>query len=71
MPGVGLSMTHAASIGIRLRASDTGAEHPDTQALHAKTDELLRAVGKADSETVKFDKEEPEEIERERERKQQ
>ncbi|TIL70770.1 MAG: hypothetical protein E5Y65_27180 [Mesorhizobium sp.] len=47
------------------------AEPPDTQALHAKTDELLRAVGKADSETVKFDKEEPEEIERERERKQQ
>ncbi|WP_353817162.1 low affinity iron permease family protein [Mesorhizobium sp.] len=47
------------------------AEHRDTQALHAKLDELLRAVGEADSETAKIDDKEPEEIETQRERKQQ
>ncbi|TIS86182.1 low affinity iron permease family protein [Mesorhizobium sp.] len=47
------------------------AEHRDTQALHAKLDELLRAVGEADSETAKIDDKEPEEIEDQRERKQQ
>ena len=47
------------------------AEHRDTQALHAKLDELLRASATADSQTAKIDNEEPEEIERHRERQQQ
>ncbi|WP_282595214.1 low affinity iron permease family protein [Mesorhizobium mediterraneum] len=47
------------------------AEHRDTQAVHAKLDELLRAAGEADSETAKIDNKEPEEIEVQRERKQQ
>ncbi len=46
------------------------AEHRDTQALHAKMDELLRAVGHADDETAKTDKNEPEGIEARREQKQ-
>jgi hypothetical protein len=47
------------------------AEHRDTQALHAKLDELLRAASEADSETATVDKKEPEEIEVQREWKQQ
>ena len=47
------------------------AEHRDTQALHAKLDELLRASATADSQTAKIDNEEPEEIEKHRERQQQ
>ncbi|MER8456493.1 low affinity iron permease family protein [Mesorhizobium sp. M0965] len=47
------------------------AEHRDTQALHAKMDELLRAVSDADNETAKIDKKEPEEIEAQREQIQQ
>ena len=39
------------------------AEHRDTQAIHAKLDELLRAVGKADSALAMLDQQEPEEIE--------
>lgn len=39
------------------------AEHRDTQALQAKLDELLKAVGAANSEVRKIDREEPEEIE--------
>jgi low affinity Fe/Cu permease len=39
------------------------AEHRDTQAIHAKLDELLRADGKARSELTTLDKKEPEEIE--------
>ena len=31
------------------------AEHRDTQAIHAKLDELLRAVGKADSDLAMLD----------------
>ncbi|AZO53466.1 MAG: hypothetical protein EOS78_02810 [Mesorhizobium sp.] len=46
------------------------AEHRDTQALHAKLDELLRASTKADSTTAKIDDKEPEEIEAERKRRQ-
>jgi low affinity Fe/Cu permease len=44
------------------------AEQRDTQALHAKLDELLRATGEADSETATIDDKEPEEIEAQRER---
>ena len=39
------------------------AEHRDTPAIHAKLDELLRAVGKADSDLAMLDQREPEEIE--------
>lgn len=43
------------------------AEHRDTQAIHTKLDELLRAVSDADEDVKRIDKEEPEEIEAERE----
>ena len=39
------------------------AEHRDTQAIHAKLDELLRAEGRARSELTRLDDEEPEAIE--------
>jgi low affinity Fe/Cu permease len=42
------------------------AEHRDTQAIHAKLDELLRAQGGARSDIMKADKEEPEDIEKSR-----
>ena len=42
------------------------AEHRDTQAVHAKLDELLRAKGEARSELTQLDREEPEEIEQHR-----
>src|SRR5947209_4055801 len=42
------------------------AEHRDTQAIHAKLDELLRAEGRARSELTQLDDEEPEEIEQHR-----
>jgi low affinity Fe/Cu permease len=45
------------------------SEHRDTQALQAKLDELLRAVGAAESGLQHIDKEEPEDIEAEREQR--
>ncbi|MFL5213548.1 MAG: low affinity iron permease family protein [Microvirga sp.] len=42
------------------------AEHRDTQAIHAKLDELLRAQGGARSDLAKLDEQEPEEIEQHR-----
>lgn len=39
------------------------AEHRDTQAIHAKLDELLLAQGKARDEITHMDEKEPEEIE--------
>ena len=42
------------------------AEHRDTQAIHAKLDELLRAQGGARNENMKADKQEPEDIEKSR-----
>jgi low affinity Fe/Cu permease len=42
------------------------AEHRDTQAIHAKLDELMRAQGGARNEIMKADKEEPEDIEKSR-----
>jgi low affinity Fe/Cu permease len=42
------------------------AEHRDTQAIHAKLDELLRAEGQARNELVEIDEEEPEAVERHR-----
>ena len=42
-------------------------EHRDTQAIHAKLDEILHALGDARNEITKMDEEEPEEIERRRE----
>ena len=42
------------------------AEHRDTQAIHAKLDELLRAEGRARTELTRLDDEEPESIEKHR-----
>ena len=42
------------------------AEHRDTQAIHAKLDELLRAEGRAGNDLTTMDRREPEEIERHR-----
>jgi low affinity Fe/Cu permease len=42
------------------------AEHRDTQALHAKLDELLRVSGDARTELTTLDQQEPESIERHR-----
>lgn len=44
------------------------AEHRDTQAIHAKLDELLRVDDGARTEISEIDDEEPEEIEKKRER---
>ena len=38
------------------------AEHRDTQAIHAKLDELLRVEGRARTELTQLDQEEPETI---------
>ncbi len=47
------------------------AEHRDTQAIHAKLDELLRVNGEARTQLTQLDEKEPEQIEafRKRERK--
>ena len=42
------------------------AEHRDTQAIHAKLDELLHAQVGARSEIMKADKDEPEDVEKNR-----
>jgi low affinity Fe/Cu permease len=42
------------------------AEHRDTQAIHAKLDELLRAEGRARNELTQMDEQEPEAIEQHR-----
>ena len=42
------------------------AEHRDTQAIHAKLDELLRAEGNARTDLATMDRREPEDIERHR-----
>ena len=44
------------------------AEHRDTQAIHAKLDELLRAHGEAKTEVAEIDREQPEQIEELRKR---
>jgi low affinity Fe/Cu permease len=44
------------------------AEHRDTQAIHAKLDELLRAEGQARDELTQLDEQEPEEVEAHRHR---
>jgi low affinity Fe/Cu permease len=46
------------------------AEHRDTQAIHAKLDELLLVNSKARNEITELDHKEPEEIERYRQRSQ-
>ncbi|MDR4305679.1 low affinity iron permease family protein [Chelatococcus sambhunathii] len=43
------------------------SEHRDTQAIHAKLDELLHTQSGADSGLTRIDDEEPEEIEADRE----
>src|SRR3569832_539650 len=47
------------------------AEHRDTQAIHAKLDELLRAKAEARTELAELDAKEPEEIEEIRQREHQ
>ena len=42
------------------------AEHRDTQAIHAKLDELLRVAPRARSELAHIDEKEPEAIEQHR-----
>jgi low affinity Fe/Cu permease len=42
------------------------AEHRDTQAIHAKLDELLRSEGRARDELTQLDDEQPEAIEEHR-----
>ena len=44
------------------------SEHRDTQAIHAKLDELLRADRNASDRLTEIDKKEPETIEEHRER---
>lgn len=44
------------------------AEHRDTQAIHAKLDELLRIHGDANNELMQVDEEDAEEIEKRRRR---
>jgi low affinity Fe/Cu permease len=44
------------------------AEHRDTQAIHAKLDELLRVDGNARNELTRLDEQEPEDIEEHRSR---
>ncbi len=44
------------------------SEHRDTQAIHAKLDELLRVEDEARNELTKIDAREPEEIEKHRKR---
>jgi low affinity Fe/Cu permease len=44
------------------------AEHRDTQAIHAKLDELLKAVGGADNDVIDIDDKDAEDVEREREK---
>ena len=44
------------------------AEHRDTQAVHAKLDELLHAQSRPNNAMTRIDQEEPEDIERHRER---
>jgi low affinity Fe/Cu permease len=43
------------------------AEHRDTQAIHAKLDELLKATHRADDDIIHIDDEDAEEVERQRE----
>ena len=42
------------------------AEHRDTQALHAKLDELLKAVGGADDDVMDIDEKDAEDVEKAR-----
>jgi low affinity Fe/Cu permease len=42
------------------------SEHRDTQAIHAKLDELLRTDEKAQSQIARIDEKEPEQIEKQR-----
>jgi len=43
------------------------AEHRDTQAIHAKLDELLKATTRASNDLIRIDDKDAEEVERERE----
>ena len=44
------------------------AEHRDTQAIHAKPDELLKVHGDAEDELMSIDDKDAEEVERDRDK---
>src|SRR3954454_12751528 len=44
------------------------AEHRDTQAIHAKLDELLKATHRANNDIMRIDDEDAEEVEQDRKR---
>ena len=46
----------------------SSARSTGTQALHAKLDELLKAVGDADDDVMEIDEKDAEEVEQEREK---
>ena len=61
----------AALITLAMTLLIQRAEHRDTQALHAKLDELLKAQEAADSSIANIDEKEPETIEKHRARAQE
>ena len=66
-PG-GHALQGTSAPGEALLMGHQRAEHRDTQAIHAKLDELLRASGRARNELAWLDDKEPETIEQHRER---
>ncbi len=62
----GLLRIHAAIDTWLMTLFIQRAEHRDTQAIHAKLDELLRVEGRARNELTQLDDEEPEVIEQHR-----
>jgi hypothetical protein len=60
------SRTACATCGMTLVIQR--AEHRDTQAIHAKLDELLKATNRADSDIMRIDDKDAEEVEREAEK---
>ncbi|MEA2882675.1 MAG: hypothetical protein QOH32_1931 [Bradyrhizobium sp.] len=69
MPGDGLkwhSIAVMATWGMTLVIQR--AEHRDTQAIHAKLDELLKAVGGADDGVMDVDEKDAEDVEKERQK---
>jgi len=58
----------ATIVTLLMTLSIQRVEHRDTQAIHAKLDELLRVHGNARNHLMNIDEKEPEEVERERKR---
>ena len=57
---------HSCHLGMTLVIQR--AEHRDTQAIHAKLDELLKAAHHANNDIMRIDDEDAEEVEQERKR---